>query len=85
MTAPAPFLLRQIRPDDDADIATIIRTVMPEFGADGAGFAGAGGKMGTTVMLVFWPPRVRTSNVLFLSWATWLSRVATLCSRAFKR
>ncbi|MBS0228417.1 MAG: GNAT family N-acetyltransferase [Proteobacteria bacterium] len=39
MTAPAPFLLRQIRPDDDADIATIIRTVMPEFGADGAGFA----------------------------------------------
>ena len=53
--------------------------------ADGAGFAGAGGRIGTTVMPVFWPPRVRTSNVLFLSWATWLSRVATLCSRAFNR
>ena len=30
---------RSIRPEDDADVAAIIRTVMPEFGADGPGFA----------------------------------------------
>ena len=30
---------RPIRPEDDAVIAAIIRTVMPEFGADGPGFA----------------------------------------------
>ncbi len=30
---------RAIRPDDDAAIAAIIRIVMPEFGADGPGFA----------------------------------------------
>ena len=35
----ASFVLRPIRPDDDAAIAAIIRTVMPEFGADGPGFA----------------------------------------------
>ncbi|HJU40797.1 MAG TPA: GNAT family N-acetyltransferase [Tahibacter sp.] len=35
----ASFALRPIRPDDDAAIAAIIRTVMPEFGADGPGFA----------------------------------------------
>jgi putative acetyltransferase len=31
--------IRPIAPADDAKIAEIIRTVMPEFGADGAGFA----------------------------------------------
>ncbi len=31
--------LRPIRPEDDAAVARIIRTVMPEFGADGPGFA----------------------------------------------
>ncbi len=31
--------IRQIRPDDDIAMATIIRTVMPEFGAGGDGFA----------------------------------------------
>lgn len=30
---------RSIRPEDDAAVAAIIRTVMPEFGADGPGFA----------------------------------------------
>lgn len=30
---------RPIRPEDDAAIAAIIRQVMPEFGADGPGFA----------------------------------------------
>jgi len=34
-----PFTIRPIEPRDDARIATIIRTVMPEFGADGPGFA----------------------------------------------
>ena len=33
------FTIRPIEPRDDARIATIIRTVMPEFGADGPGFA----------------------------------------------
>lgn len=33
------FSIRPIRPDDDATLATIIRTVMPEFGATGSGFA----------------------------------------------
>jgi putative acetyltransferase len=32
-------VLRPIEPRDDAAVATIIRTVMPEFGADGPGFA----------------------------------------------
>lgn len=36
--APA-FLIRPIEPRDDAAIASIIRNVMPEFGADGPGFA----------------------------------------------
>ncbi|MDR6936321.1 GNAT superfamily N-acetyltransferase [Luteibacter sp. 3190] len=36
---PADFLIRPIDPRDDADIAAVIRTVMPEFGADGPGFA----------------------------------------------
>lgn len=31
--------IRSITPDDDAAMAAIIRTVMPEFGAGGAGFA----------------------------------------------
>ena len=31
--------LRRIEPGDDATVASIIRTVMPEFGADGPGFA----------------------------------------------
>lgn len=30
---------RPIRPEDDAAVAALIRTVMPEFGADGPGFA----------------------------------------------
>jgi len=32
-------LIRPIEPRDDAAVAAIIRRVMPEFGADGAGFA----------------------------------------------
>lgn len=36
---PAAFLIRPIEPRDDKAIASIIRTVMPEFGADGPGFA----------------------------------------------
>ena len=35
----APFLIRPIRAEDDPRIAAIIRTVMPEFGAIGCGFA----------------------------------------------
>jgi putative acetyltransferase len=35
----APYLIRPIRTDDNATMAAIIRTVMPEFGADGPGFA----------------------------------------------
>ena len=34
-----PFTMRPIEPRDDAAMARIIRTVMPEFGADGPGFA----------------------------------------------
>jgi putative acetyltransferase len=33
------FSIRPIRPEDDPAVAAIIRTVMPEFGADGPGFA----------------------------------------------
>jgi putative acetyltransferase len=33
------FTFRPIRPADDPAVASIIRTVMPEFGADGPGFA----------------------------------------------
>lgn len=33
------FVMRPIRAGDDAAVADIIRTVMPEFGADGPGFA----------------------------------------------
>jgi putative acetyltransferase len=33
------FLIRPIEPRDDAAMAAIIRAVMPEFGADGPGFA----------------------------------------------
>lgn len=36
---PAPFTIRPIEARDDAAVARIIRTVMPEFGASGAGFA----------------------------------------------
>lgn len=36
---PDTFTLRPIEPRDDIVVATIIRTVMPEFGADGPGFA----------------------------------------------
>ena len=35
----AALRIRPIRPADDAAVAAIIRTVMPEFGADGPGFA----------------------------------------------
>jgi len=33
------FTIRRIRRSDDAAVATLIRTVMPEFGASGPGFA----------------------------------------------
>lgn len=33
------FLIRPISPADDAAMAAVIRSVMPEFGADGPGFA----------------------------------------------
>lgn len=36
---PAPFLIRPIELRDDAAVATVVRSVMPEFGAGGAGFA----------------------------------------------
>lgn len=36
---PAAFLIRPIEPRDNETVARIIRTVMPEFGADGPGFA----------------------------------------------
>lgn len=36
---PSAFLIRPIEPRDDEAVAGIIRTVMPEFGADGPGFA----------------------------------------------
>ncbi|HEY6984467.1 MAG TPA: GNAT family N-acetyltransferase [Rhodanobacteraceae bacterium] len=39
MSAPPAFTIRLIEPRDDATIASIIRAVMPEFGADGPGFA----------------------------------------------
>jgi putative acetyltransferase len=35
----ALFTLRAIEPRDDAAVAGVIRSVMPEFGADGPGFA----------------------------------------------
>ena len=38
-TAQALFAIRPMEPRDDAAVAAIIRCVMPEFGADGAGFA----------------------------------------------
>ena len=34
-----PFSIRPIRAEDDPRMASIIRTVMPEFGATGCGFA----------------------------------------------
>jgi putative acetyltransferase len=37
--SPSRFTLRPIEPRDDAAVASIIRTVMPEFGASGPGFA----------------------------------------------
>ena len=39
MPEAAPYLLRPIETRDDAAMADIIRTVMPEFGATGSGFA----------------------------------------------
>ena len=39
MTDIAPFSIRPIETRDNAAVAAIIRTVMPEFGADGPGFA----------------------------------------------
>jgi putative acetyltransferase len=36
---PTDFLIRPIEPRDDSAVAAIIRAVMPEFGADGPGFA----------------------------------------------
>ena len=34
-----PLVIRRIEARDDADVALVIRTVMPELGASGAGFA----------------------------------------------
>lgn len=39
MPEATPYLLRPIETQDDAAMANIIRTVMPEFGATGSGFA----------------------------------------------
>ena len=39
MSTATPFLLRPITAADDAAMAHVIRTVMPEFGASGPGFA----------------------------------------------
>jgi putative acetyltransferase len=39
MPAATNFTIRPIEPRDDAAVAAIIREVMPEFGADGPGFA----------------------------------------------
>jgi putative acetyltransferase len=39
LTTQQPFLLRPITPRDDEAMARVIRTVMPEFGASGPGFA----------------------------------------------
>ena len=41
MVAPTPtsITLRPIEPNDNPGVAKVIRTVMPEFGADGPGFA----------------------------------------------
>ena len=39
MTSPAHVAIRPIRSEDDAAMASVIRTVMPEFGATGSGFA----------------------------------------------
>lgn len=39
MPESAPYYLRPIETRDDAAVARIIRTVMPEFGATGSGFA----------------------------------------------
>jgi putative acetyltransferase len=39
MNSPATFVIRPIEARDDVAMAAIIRTVMPEFGADGPGFA----------------------------------------------
>lgn len=39
MTANVPFRIRPIEARDDAAVAAIIRSVMPEFGATGSGFA----------------------------------------------
>ena len=39
MPEPAPLRIEPITQADDAQVAAIIRTVMPEFGASGCGFA----------------------------------------------
>ena len=39
MRTESPWILRPIRPADDAEVAAIIRTVMTEHGASGPGFA----------------------------------------------
>ncbi|MES2306160.1 MAG: GNAT family N-acetyltransferase [Gemmatimonadota bacterium] len=38
-TLPEGYVLRPIAEGDDRDVARLIRTVMPEFGADGPGYA----------------------------------------------
>ncbi len=44
---PPAFLIRPVELRDDAAIAAIIRAVMPEFGADGPGFAISDAEVGT--------------------------------------
>jgi putative acetyltransferase len=39
MLTDVELVIRAIRPEDDPEVARVIRTVMPEFGADGPGFA----------------------------------------------
>lgn len=39
MSAASAYTIRPIRPDDGPAVAAIIRSVMPEFGASGPGFA----------------------------------------------
>ncbi len=39
LTMSEEFVIRKIKPEDNPTIAHIIRTVMPQFGADGDGFA----------------------------------------------
>lgn len=52
------FLIRPIEPRDDVAVAAIIRAVMPEFGADGPGFAIHDTEVGT-MCAAYAQPRCR--------------------------